>query len=199
MKQKHPLRYATVMRLVRSIHANAARLFLDACTLYREASYPSAYALSILAYEELGKMEMVDHVAFEEVLNGSARMTRERMEHLFSRKMYYSHRNKQAWAFNPKSKKSLAPYSENRMFAGRLESDKQNALYVGFTAGRIRYPLKFTARHAHRQLRYTLQVFLDVRDMPFYDIREESNSVTRRRADKITHHLKEAFSKCQVL
>jgi AbiV family abortive infection protein len=91
VKQKHPLRYATVMRLVRSIHANAARLFLDACTLYRAASYPTAYALSILAYEELGKMEMVDHVAFEEVLNGSARMTRERMEHLFSRNMFYSH------------------------------------------------------------------------------------------------------------
>ena len=36
---------------------------------------------------------MVDHVGFEEMLSHGAHMTGERMEHLFSSKIFYSHRN----------------------------------------------------------------------------------------------------------
>ena len=34
---------------------NSVRLFQDACTLYASRAYPSAFALGVLAYEELGK------------------------------------------------------------------------------------------------------------------------------------------------
>jgi AbiV family abortive infection protein len=67
--KKHPVRYDTAMRLERAVYANAARLFLDACTLYQSHAFPSAYSLAILAFEEVGKVQMMDHVCFEAVLN----------------------------------------------------------------------------------------------------------------------------------
>jgi AbiV family abortive infection protein len=77
------------MRLERAVYVNAARLFLDACALYRNGSFPSAYALAILAFEERGKVQMMDHVCFEAVLNdGSFRLASDRMDHLFSRRMF---------------------------------------------------------------------------------------------------------------
>ena len=197
-KQKLPLRYATLMRLVRTIHANAVRLFLDACALYRIKSFPSAYALSILAYEELGKMEMVDHVGFEEMFNGHARMNSYRMEHLFSRKMFYSHLNKQSWGVNRRPDGSPVPKMEQRIYDGKLESDKQNALYVGFIAGRIHNPSRFRASHVRRQLRYALQAFVEIADIPFYSITEGSTSASRRRAKKIIGTLQEAFNSCTI-
>jgi AbiV family abortive infection protein len=184
------------MRLVRSIYFNAVQLFLDASTLYRCGSFPTAYALAILAYEELGKMEMVDHVGFEEVLNGSPHMTRERMEHLFSRTMFYSHRNKQAWGTYRHAKEGRVPKAEQRIYDGRLESDKQNAFYVGFIDGRIQHPAKFTAFHAYKQLRYALGAFEVIADMPFYDVTQESSGATRRYAKSVTDTLREAFESC---
>jgi len=177
------------MRLVRSIHANAARLFLDACTLYRERAYPSAYALSILAYEELGKLEMVDHVGFEEMLSHGVRMTAERMEHLFSRKMFYSHRNKQAWGSN-------RGREEQRIYAGALERDKQNAIYVGFVGGRIRQPTRYIASHAYKQLCYTLRAFEEIADIPFYGVHQQSTHATRRHSQAVVNRLRKALARC---
>jgi len=110
------------MQLERSVYANAARLFLDACTLYEAEAFPSAYALAILSFEEIGKVQMMDHVCFEAVLNdGSFRLTTERMEHLFSSKMFYSHRNKQAWGTYRGQIKGRTPVVEKLV-------DKQNTL-----------------------------------------------------------------------
>lgn len=137
------------MRLER-VYANAARLFLDACTLYNLDSFPSAYAMAILAFEEVGKIEMMDHVFFEAVLNdGSFRMGADRMEHLFSRTMFYSHRNKQAWGIYGR------PSAVERLVNDRntLDRHKQDAFYVGFSAGRTRLPSRFQSNYAYRQLR----------------------------------------------
>lgn len=184
------------MRLTRSIYFNAVQLFHDACTLYRSESFPAAYALSIFAYEELGKMTMVDHVAFEEVLNGSALMTRERMEHLFSRHMFYSHRNKQAWGTYREVKENRVPQAEQRIYDGKLESDKQNAFYVGFVNGRIQRPTRFGASHAYKQLRYVLGAFEAIADGPFYDVTQESSRATRRYAKSVTNELRNALESC---
>lgn len=134
-------------------------------------------------------MEMVDHVGFEEMLSHGARMTRERMEHLFSRKMFYSHRNKQAWGVYRKR-------GEKRIYSGKLESDKQNPLYVGFIAGRVNNPTKFRASHAYKQLQYTLGAFEDIADMPFYDVTQQSTPATRRHAKNILATLRKAFDGC---
>jgi hypothetical protein len=107
-------------------------------------------------------LEMVDHVGFEEMLSRGPRMTRERMEHLFSSKMFYSHRNKQSWGVYREQKDGRWLRPERRIYDGKLESDKQNAFYVGFVGGRIHHPTKFRARRAHKQLRYTLGAFEDI-------------------------------------
>jgi AbiV family abortive infection protein len=52
----------TLARLKEEIHINAIHLFCDGCTLFRNKSYSSANALAILSLEELGKLQMVDHI-----------------------------------------------------------------------------------------------------------------------------------------
>jgi AbiV family abortive infection protein len=191
--RKHPMRYATTLRLERAIHANAARLFLDACALYSERSFPTAYALAILAFEELGKVEMVDHVCFEAVLNdGSFRLKSDRMEHLFSRRMFYSHPNKQAWGINTPLKGRVPTVERLVDDRNTLERHKQDSLYVGFRDGRIRLPMRFGATHAYRQVRYVLGAFERVGDLPFYGVFEQSTARTRREAKQILDTLREA-------
>jgi AbiV family abortive infection protein len=173
--KKHPRRYSTVMRLERHIHSNAARLFVDACTLYRAGGYASAYAVAILAYEELGKLPLVDHIAFEAVLDkGSYLMDSEKMDHLFSRKTFYSHINKQGWGLGLYYRKKDTKKSRVEMLihSDKLEIHKQDAFYVGFNNGRIASPQRFRATHAYRQLKYTLGAFYGTGDLPFYGVWE---------------------------
>jgi AbiV len=118
LPRKHPVRYATTLRLERAVYANAARLFLDACMLYTNRSFPSAYALAILALEEVGKIQMMDHVCFEAVLNdGSFRLKSDRMDHLFSRSMFYCHPNKQAWGIYGPARNGYRQSSGSSMIA----------------------------------------------------------------------------------
>jgi AbiV family abortive infection protein len=195
MKSKHPVRYDTTMRLERAVYANAARLFLDACTLYEAGAFPSAYALAILSFEEIGKVQMMDHVCFEAVLNdGSFRLTADRMEHLFSSKMFYSHRNKQAWGMYRGSTKGRQPIVEKLIDErNTLDRHKQDSVYVGFTSGRTRLPWRFRATHAHRQLHYVLGAFDNIADLPFYGVFQDSTRQTKREAKRICHELRKAF------
>lgn len=194
--KKHPRRYSTVMKLERSIHSNAARLFGDACTLYRAGGYASAYGLAILAFEELGKIQLVDHVAFEAVLNGGSYfLDPETMKHLFSRGTFYSHTNKQGWGLMGVKEAAPTPQVEMLIKNDKLEIHKQNTFYVGFQDGRIASPERFRATHAYRQLKYALGVFEQMADLPFYGVWEKSTSVTRRRAKNVLTTLRVEFSK----
>ena len=184
------------MRLERAVYANAARLFLDACTLYEAGSFATAYALAILSFEELGKVQMMDHVCFEAVLNdGSFRLTADRMEHLFSRTMFYSHRNKQAWGMYRGRNKQGREHIVEKLIddRNRLDQHKQDSLYVGFSAGRTKLPWRFGPTHAHRQLRYVLGAFDVIADLPFYGVFEDSTQRTKRLARRMCNELREAF------
>jgi AbiV family abortive infection protein len=59
----------TLGKLKSEIYINAVRLFSDACILYSKRSYASAYALSILSLEALGKFEMVGHICYDMSIN----------------------------------------------------------------------------------------------------------------------------------
>ncbi|PYJ36132.1 MAG: hypothetical protein DME79_00590 [Verrucomicrobia bacterium] len=114
--------------------------------LYANRSFPSAYALAILALEEVGKVEMMDHVCFEAVLNdGSFRLKSDRMDHLFSRRMFYCHPNKQAWGVNSPLRKRVPVVERLIDDRNTLDRHKQDSLYVGFSQGRIRSPARFGA------------------------------------------------------
>lgn len=49
---------------------NAIRLHIDAMILFRERSYPTAFALSILAMEELAKADLIEWVVFHASADG---------------------------------------------------------------------------------------------------------------------------------
>lgn len=183
------------MKLERAVYTNAARLFLDACTLYQAGSYPSAYALAILAFEEVGKVKMMDHICFEAVLNdGSFRLATDRMEQLFSRNMFYSHRTKQGWGIFRGRTKGRLPAVE-RLIDDRntLDRHKQDSFYVGFSAGRTQLPTRFRATHAHRQLRYVLGAIEEIADLPFYGVFEDSTRKTKRQAERVCSEIRRAF------
>jgi AbiV family abortive infection protein len=193
-----PRRYATAFRLGQHIYYNAARLFCDACTLYRANAFPSAYALAILGYEEIGKLQMFDHVVSEAVLNeGTYRLDEEWMEHLFSRTMFYSHRNKQDWGAYLGKIKGRKPRVEHLIDSGALDRHKQGAIYVGFTSGRTLLPERFGASHAYRQLKYLFGAIERVADLPFCAVFENSTRSTRHYAENTVNDLRREFSELQ--
>ena len=185
-KKNHaPRRYATAFRLGQHIYYNAARLCGDACSLYAAETFPSAYALAILGYEELGKLQMFDHVVTEAVLNeGTFRLDEEWMAHLFSRTMFYSHRNKQAWGTHQGTVNGTAPTVERLVESNRLDFHKQDAIYVGFYGGRIQLPERFGAGHAFRQITYLLRGLERVAALAFIELFAGSTRSSRRFSER---------------
>lgn len=53
---------------------NALRLHFDSITMYKNRSYPTAYFLSILALEELGKASLLDDFVWQSRTGGGALM-----------------------------------------------------------------------------------------------------------------------------
>lgn len=154
----------TLSKLKAEIHINAVRLFCDACTLFQERSYASSYALAILSLEELGKLEMVDHICDDICINSDCN-PKEFLDHLFSRSMFFSHKNKQMWASDPFfnfKKKRIKEISE-----GILDRAKQDAIYVGYFNHRVRSPKRITAHKAYSELTVVLKKFKDIGDLGF--------------------------------
>jgi AbiV family abortive infection protein len=48
---------------------NATRLFRDTALLYASARYPSAFVLAVAAYEEIGKVHVIDRACDAMCLN----------------------------------------------------------------------------------------------------------------------------------
>lgn len=180
------------MRLEERIYENAVRLFEDSCILYEARSYPTSYALGILAYEELGKLTMVDHVGFEAALSDKASRY-ERLEHLFSPTMFYSHKNKQAWGtYKPMKGKKFARVEEH-LYSGKLERNKQDALYVGYSNNRIVLPTRFRPSYAYNHLKFTLGCFEATGELPFVALGEKSTKRTRDHVAKVLSRLRNRF------
>jgi AbiV family abortive infection protein len=189
---RFPIRYATIRRLEKIIWHNAARLFLDACCLYYNGCYSSAYALAILAHEEIGKLQALDHTAAEAVLNdGAFRLERDRLEEMFSRDRFYSHQNKQEWGMMGTLRGRMV---EKLVSKRRLDQHKQEAFYVDFRHGRIKSPARFGPNHAYRHLRYVLHALEQVHDLPLIDLFRDSTFRTRKEADRLLTGLRKGFS-----
>jgi AbiV family abortive infection protein len=197
-KIQAPRRYATAFRLGQYIYYNAARLCSDACVLYVAESFPSAYALAILGHEELGKLQMFDHVVSEAVLNeGSFRLDDDWMEQLFSRTMFFSHRNKQAWGTHQGTVNGSTPIVERLVESNRLDFHKQDALYVGFYGGRIQLPNRFGATHAFRQITYLFHGLERVGDLAFIGLFRDSTRASRRLSEQTLAALRHQYSQLE--
>lgn len=135
---------------------NGLRLHFDSILLFANKSYPSAYFLSVLAIEEIGKAFLITDFLWHSRVDG--RMEKEWEEKFLE--LIYSHTVKQSsFAYNFDS-----PLAANRFFEslykGELEILKQHSVYVGLTRNkrkinlksRINSPLKISQMKAQQQI-----------------------------------------------
>ena len=106
---------------------NGLRLHFDSILLFESKSYPSAYFLSVLAMEEIGKAFLIEDFLWHSLCGG--RMESER-EEKFLELIYFHTAKQSSFAQNFDS-----PIATNRFFKslykGELEILKQNSVYVG--------------------------------------------------------------------
>ena len=110
---------------------NSLRLHYDSIILFRLKSYPSAYFLSILALEELGKTLMLDDFIYH---TNAGEFDGGKYDYEFLQ-LLYSHRYKQGFLFSEVSWRGLNLLNKEFLKIAkddnRLEAKKQNAVYVG--------------------------------------------------------------------
>ena len=167
----------TLGKLKEAVYLNAVRLFVDACTLFRTRSHASALALAILSLEELGKLEMIDHICLDICCNGDGQHF---LDQLFSRWMFLNHKNKQMWAtdlWSKSQKKRVREISD-----GRTDRAKQDAIYVGYSGRRVRCPKAVTRARAYAELTAVYDRFGDIRDCGFNGFHGCSDSRSSARA-----------------
>jgi len=181
----------TLSRIKEEVYINAVRLFCDACTLYKVDAFPSSYAFAILSFEELGKLEMIDHICDDIIINPDSN-PQEFLNHLFSRKMLFSHVNKQFWSsFQFKGFTKRAKNIANR----ELEKNKQDALYVGYKNRRIQSPRRISATKAYTELTITFKKFKDTADLGFNGFNCFSDDQSRAKAEIYLKKIKDLFIK----
>jgi AbiV family abortive infection protein len=103
---------------------NALRLHFDSVLLFEHESYPSAYFLSILALEELGKYTLLDNFVWNSLVNGR------REDELKDIDRILGHQLKQQ-IFAGDAGDCIPKRILDEFHSGRLEILKQNAVYVG--------------------------------------------------------------------
>lgn len=111
---------------------NALRLHEDSIRLYSFRSYASAFALSVIATEEIGKFILLEHVVWNTQVNG--RGTAED-EHAWLSLML-NHRVKQSHFARHAEVSVIGTALVRRIWNGELERRKHRALYVGLPTTR---------------------------------------------------------------
>lgn len=134
---------------------NSIRLHFDSILLFNNASYSSAFFLSILALEELAKVYMLEDFLWHSRVEGR---WGEKEDRKFLNSIYF-HKVKQNWFtsqfFDMISKKFI-----KTIYSGNLETLKQNSVYVGLPKnkhkidlkGKIINPLKISEEKAKNQI-----------------------------------------------
>jgi len=135
---------------------NGLRLHFDSILLFENKSYPSAYFLSVLAIEEIGKAFLIEDFLWHSLCDG--RMEKE-WEEKFLERIYFHTAKQSSFARTFDS-----PIATSRFFKllykGELEIFKQNSVYVGLARNkkkvnlksRINNPLKIDQTKAQKQI-----------------------------------------------
>jgi len=135
---------------------NGLRLHFDSILLFKNKSYPSAYFLSVLAIEEIGKGFLIEDFLWHSLCDG--RMEKE-WEEKFLERIYFHTAKQSSFARTFDS-----PIATSRFFKllykGELEIFKQNSVYVGLARNkrkvnlksRINNPLKIDQTKAQKQI-----------------------------------------------
>lgn len=135
---------------------NGFRLHQDSILLFKNKSFPSAYFLSILALEEIGKFFLLEDFWWHSKVDG-------RMEKQWEEKfieLIYFHRTKQnSFAYNLDGPLPTAKFTKE-LFSGNIELKKQKAVYVGLPRykqkinikDKISNPMNISEMKAHKQI-----------------------------------------------
>jgi AbiV family abortive infection protein len=178
----------TLAKLKEEIYVNAVHLFCDGCILFKNKSYSSANALAILSFEELGKLEMVDAICGD--ISGNPEHDPQRfLNHLFSRPMFFSHKNKQMWASDLFNGNHLRHLKE-----GILDQYKQDSLYVGYSNRRIWSPRHISSNKAYAQIAISFNKIKEIGDLGFNGFYCESEEQSEKRAKKYYLIAEKVFS-----
>jgi len=128
---------------------NALRLHYDAVTLYDDGRFPSAYYLSILSQEELGKMHIINDFVWHSRVDGRMPEFEEQWLELL-----YKHPHKQhSFLRNSPINNQWSPSGRKLMqevFDGALEAKKQGAIYVGLKRNRGKIDMKGKIKHPYQ-------------------------------------------------
>lgn len=196
LKRDRPQNFTTCLRLEQQLYHNAHNLLVDACILYQHRSYPTAFALAVLAYEELGKMHLLDHINAES--HGLPKQRRDQLDQFFSRNLGFSHLIKQRWALFETKKQSFSELYNN----GHLDRLKQACFYVGFRKGRILPPDRIKARTAYQQIKRVLMLARNSEDIAFLDFgpdgRWNSTAADRRLVRSYMRKAEDAVGRLRV-
>jgi AbiV family abortive infection protein len=104
---------------------NAMRLHFDSILLYKYKSFPSAFFISVIAMEELGKAYWADHFVF---YSKDVRYDNE-LETAWVNKLHSDHRAKQLWFLRQMAKVDERFYQF--VNSRQLDILKQDSIYVG--------------------------------------------------------------------
>ncbi|MBY0473315.1 AbiV family abortive infection protein [Patescibacteria group bacterium] len=142
---------------------NAIRLHEDAIELYKIKSYSSAFFLSVLSQEEIGKMHLINDYTWQRGTSDDPKAYAKGVEKMFVEAIFL-HKLKQAhFLLNSPIENNYSARGRRIMeeaWKGVLDGEKQNAVYVGFgrkngkidTSGPIKHPWQVTEKEAETQI-----------------------------------------------
>lgn len=190
-------------RLARATYFNAVRLYKDACFLYINESYPTAYFCVLSSMEEIGKLKLIDHFYADMRLNYEALGHPRKIfiDALFSRGNFYNHRTKHSSAkegtmfdymFEMKDE-----YIEMKKWLSDPERDRQESMYVDMVNWVVLDPQTSVAKSkVKKALEIGLHLIENVEDMGFAGTYWVDSIRTRRKALVVVENLRRLFKKC---
>ncbi|MHC4642033.1 MAG: AbiV family abortive infection protein [Planctomycetota bacterium] len=145
---------------------NAIRLHFDSILLYKNKSYPSAFQLSVLALEEIGKAKELEVYYFHSKFDSGPMEPKDEEKYLG---LHFSHQWKQK-AFLARELFDYSPAYVKLIEEKKLEWKKQKATYVGLKlnkgkvdfSSRIHAPFSFSSKDAKQQISLINDALLDM-------------------------------------
>jgi len=165
---KKNISFYKLERLAQLALKNAIRLHFDSILLYKNKSYPSAFQLSVLALEELGKAKELEIYYFHSKFDSGSMAPKEEEKYLG---LYFSHQWKQK-AFVARELFDFSPAYVKLIEGKKLEWKKQKATYVGLKltkgkvdfSSRIHTPFSFSSKDSKQQISLINDALLDMCD-----------------------------------
>lgn len=177
-------------------YKNAIRLFRDAAFLYTHDSYPSSFALAVTAYEEIGKVCVVDKCCDMMCLNpeGAGQL----YDMYLKGPWMTDHRHKQRQAFLDAGGKMFSKVDHEWRYIvdGGLEQTRRQALYVELSGKRVETPQRVTRAKSFELLNKCYEVFSGIGDLAFSGFTAYSTSKSEWSANLALEEVRSAFEMC---